>query len=99
MASRRCDSCLVRWPNRTGLINCPTCDTLTCFDTGVADKTREELDQALWVRGRVEPKPLPSEELGRLEREWQALEAEAAKRGCWSVADLIADGFPSGHGC
>ena len=96
MPSRRCDTCNTRWPNVPAATTCPACDTATSFHTGDATASKQEWDEAMWVKGRMLPKPLSSEEIGRCERDWQALEEECARRGPrWSPADLLEEGFLS----
>ena len=97
MSSRRCDLCAGdRYPNVPSATNCPVCNAATAFDARDPNVSKPEWDQLMWVKGRQLPKALSSEEIGRCERDWQALEEECARRGPrWSPADLLEEGFLS----
>ena len=90
MKSRWCKECSEWWPKH--LIQCPLCSSPT------QESSKEPMDETeyKWLmatkKGRCPE--LPKSEKVRFEQEWARLEAEVARRrGHWSLADLIGEGF------
>lgn len=94
--SKECGTCGRRYPSMCGIANCLECKTELERTQKAPTVSEDEWNQLAFIYGRTIPGSLPEEEQAKADADWEALEAEALKRGeKWSVADLIGDGFTS----
>lgn len=92
--SKECKGCGRRYPSACGIAACLQCRTELERTQKEPTVDEEEFKNLSYVYGRTIPGSLSTEEQEKCDAEWEALEAEAAKRGSrWSVSDLIGDGF------
>ena len=86
MASRRCRSCRVSYPNVKGKVECPECGTALIFQTFVSADT----DWPVEIKSKLDP--LDDDTRQEIVTGWASLKAEAELRGDrWSLADCIED--------
>lgn len=91
MPARKCLTCKAAYPwQKGGPVECPACGEKLQYSSHATPDT----DWPLEV-----PEVLPDltdEERQELEADWEALKAEAQKRGPqWSIADLIGEQRPA----
>lgn len=94
MASRECKTCLRRFGSGINQAACIWCGGHLVYNTGTEPTVeKEEYEARLYVIGKKVPATLPADELGRVEQDWAAIDAELAKRGTdlWSEADLVSE--------
>jgi hypothetical protein len=88
MASRKCRTCGSYYPYKKDHAKCPECDSDLIYSAMVPPDTEwpPEIEKELPT--------LDSETEWKIVLSWDALEAEARRRGPqWSVADVLAEGW------
>ena len=92
MNSRHCETCVEDWPKH--LLTCPVC-AKPLKESSKQPMTEDEYRWLLATKKGRYPE-VPKSEAEKAEAEWQALEAEAERRGPrWSVVDLLEEGWDS----
>lgn len=93
-SSKECPECSRRYPSACGIAVClvDKVALIQVYKSATVDE--DEFNDLSYIYGRKIPGPLSEEERGKVEAEWEAIEAEAERRAPWySVADLIGDRF------
>ena len=95
MASRECEACTRRFGTGVGHVKCIFCGGELSYNAGQSPTVeKEEYEVQMWVKGLKGAKELAADELIEIEREWDALDMEVARRkGYFTVPDLIQEGF------
>ena len=89
MASRRCRSCRVSYPNVKGKVECPECGDALIFQTFISPDT----DWPVEIKDKLEP--LDDETRKEMIGGWAQLRDEYDRRGgTFSLADLI-ESYPT----
>ena len=98
MAAKRCSQHGLNWPTTARYQNCPLCGNRTDYMTNA--KAMSEAEAQELAPEIVEKLPtLPSLAEAKIVESWEAIEAEAARRGpSWSCADVLAEGWKPASG-